>query len=174
MKQKPDPEEQAQLNQLSKEELVLLVMEAREKIKELEERITQLTISLNLDSKNSSKPPSTDLLKKSEKPKPTSQEAESKPKRKPGGQPGHQGSTRKGFNRIDRVSILGPVQCEHCGSAFAETTVIKTEKQQVAQLVARPIEIVEYHRCSLPMRSLWSSECCGLGLGNDTRTRFRN
>jgi transposase len=71
MKQKPDPDEQAQLNQLSKEELVLLVIEAKQKLKELEERIAQLTISLNLDSKNSSKPPSTDLLKKSEKPKPT-------------------------------------------------------------------------------------------------------
>jgi transposase len=146
MKQKPDPNEQAQLNQLSKEELVSLVMEARQKLKELEERITQLSISLNLDSKNSSKPPSTDLLKKSEKPKPTSQEEESKPKRKPGGQPGHQGSTRKGFNRIDRVSILSPVQCEHCGSSLAEAAVVKTQKQQVAQLVARPIEIVEYQR----------------------------
>ena len=82
MKQKPDPDELAQLNQLSKEELVLLVIEAKQKLKELEERIAQLTISLNLDSKNSSKPPSTDLLKKSEKPKPTSQDEESKSKRK--------------------------------------------------------------------------------------------
>jgi hypothetical protein len=48
MKQKPDPDEQAQLSQLSKEELVSLVMEARQKLKELEERITQLTISLKL------------------------------------------------------------------------------------------------------------------------------
>jgi Transposase IS66 family/Family of unknown function (DUF6444) len=165
MKHKPDPEEQAQLNQLSKEELVSLVMEARQKLKELEERIIQLTISLNLDSKTSSKPPSTDLLKKSEKPKPTSQEEESKPKRKPGGQPGHQGSTRKGFNRIDRVSILSPVQCSHCGTALAETTVVKTEKQQVAQLVARPIEIVEYHRqhcqcahCGQVSAASWDSE----------------
>lgn len=47
MKQKPDPDEQAQLNQLSKEELVQLVMEARQKLKRLEEGITQLTVSLN-------------------------------------------------------------------------------------------------------------------------------
>ena len=165
MKQKPDPDEQAQLNQLSKEELVLLVIEAKQKLKELEDRIVQLTISLNLNSKNSSKPPSTDLLKKSEKPKPTSQDEESKSKRKPGGQPGHQGSTRKGFNRIDRVSILSPVQCEYCRSALVETTVVKTEKQQVAQLVARPIEIVEYHRqhcqcvhCGQVSAASWDSE----------------
>jgi transposase len=165
MKPKPDPDEQAQLNQLSKEELVQLVVEARQKIKELEERLTQLTISLNLDSKTSSKPPSTDLLKKSEKPKPTRESEELKPKRKPGGQPGHQGSTRKGFNRIDRVSILIPSQCEHCGSAIDQTSVVKTEKQQVAQLVARPLEIVEYHRqycqcvhCGQVSAAAWDSE----------------
>ncbi len=146
MKQKPDLDEQAQLNQLSQEELVKLVIEARQKIKELEERITQLTISLNLDSKNSSKPPSTDLLKKSEKPKATSQDEESKPKRKPGGQPGHQGSTRKGFNRIDRVSILSRAICHQCGQSLESSQVVKTEKQQVAQLVAHPLEIVEYQR----------------------------
>lgn len=146
MKQKGNQDEQAQLNQLSKKELVQLVIEGRQKLKELEERIIELTISLNLNSKNSSKPPSTDLLKKSEKPKPTSQKEDVEQKRKPGGQPGHQGSTRKGFNRVDRGSLLSPSQCQHGGRGIDQTSVIKTEKQQVAQLVARPIEIVEYHR----------------------------
>jgi transposase len=165
MKQKAAQDEKAQLNQLSKEELVQLVIEGRKKLKELEERIVELTISLNLDSKNSSKPPSTELLKKSEKPKPTSQSEESQQKRKPGGQPGHPGNTRKGFNRVDRVSILSPSQCQHCGSAINQTAVIKTEKQQVAQLVARPIEIVEYHRqhcqcahCGQVSAAPWDSE----------------
>ncbi|WP_254013861.1 flippase [Limnofasciculus baicalensis] len=54
MKHKLDPDEQTQLNQLSKEELVQIVVEARRKLKELEERIIQLSISLNLDSKTSS------------------------------------------------------------------------------------------------------------------------
>jgi transposase len=172
MKQKADQDEKAQLSQLSKEELVQLVIEGRQKLKELEERITQLTLSLNLDSKTSSKPPSTDLLKKSEKPKPTSQSEESEQKRKPGGQPGHQGSTRKGFNRVDRIAILSLNQCQHCGSAIDQTSVVKTEKQQLAQLVARPIEIVEDHRCSLPMRPLWLGECRRLGRGDDPRTGF--
>jgi transposase len=165
MKQKGNQDEQAQLNQLSKKELVQLVIEGRQKLKELEERIIELTISLNLNSKNSSKPPSTDLLKKSEKPKPTSQKEDVEQKRKPGGQPGHQGSTRKGFNRVDRVSRLSPSQCQHCGRGIDQTSVIKTEKQQVAQLVARPIEIVEYHRqhcqcahCGLVSVEAWDSE----------------
>lgn len=165
MKQKTDQDEKAQLNQLSKEELVKLVIETRKKLKELEERIAQLSISLKLDSQNSSKPPSTDLLKKSEKPPSTSESEEKQTKRKPGGQPGHQGSTRKGFNRIDRVSILSPDRCHQCGQSLESSEVVKTEKQQVAQLVARPLEIVEYQRqhcqcghCGQVSAAEWDSE----------------
>jgi transposase len=186
MKQKGNQDEQAQLNQLSKKELVQLVIEGRQKLKELEERIIELTISLNLNSKNSSKPPSTDLLKKSEKPKPTSQKEDVEQKRKPGGQPGHQGSTRKGFNRVDRVSLLSPSQCQHCGRGIDQTSVIKTEKQQVAQLVARPIEIVEYHRqhcqcahCGLVSVEAWDSEMIpgqdlGIKLHRTWASEFQN
>lgn len=88
-----------ELYQLSKEELV-------EIIKMLQREMAQLKESLKLDSKTSSKPPSQDLLKKSEK-KQDQPEADAKTtKRKPGGQPGHQGKTRKGFGRVDRIEIL--------------------------------------------------------------------
>ena len=71
--------------------------------------------SRDLDSKTSSKPPSTDLLKKPElKQRETELESDS-PKRKPGGQPGHQGKTRKGFGRVDRWEILRPEHCTSCG-----------------------------------------------------------
>lgn len=41
-------------------------------------------------------------------------------KRKPGGQPGHSGKTRKGFGRIDRLEIIRPEYCTCCGhTAFA-------------------------------------------------------
>lgn len=130
MKQKADQDEKAQLNQLSKEELVQLVIETRKKLKELEERIAQLSISLKLDSQNSSKPPSTDLLKKSEKPASTPESEKKQAKRKPGGQPGHQGSTRKGFDRIDRISINTPQLCHQCGQSLESSEVVKTEKQQ--------------------------------------------
>jgi transposase len=54
-----------------------------------------------LDSKTSSKPPSGDILKKSENKKALLEEEPNHPKRKPGGQPGYQGKTRKGFSRVD-------------------------------------------------------------------------
>ncbi len=86
-------------------------------------------------------PPSSDLLKKSEKKKETE-----KKKRKPGGQPGHQGKTRKGFGRVERIEILKAEQCINCGQQLHSVEAVKIETQQVAQLVAKPIEIVEYQR----------------------------
>lgn len=99
------------------------------------------------------KPPSGDILKKSEKKdstevsseKPENGEGET-PKRKPGGQPGHPGKTRKGFDRVDRFEILRPQLCRCCSHGGFVPEPYKIERQQVAQLVSRPIEIVEYHR----------------------------
>ena len=51
-----------------------------------------------------------------------------------------------GFARVDRVEILSPQFCVCCGVAGFSLEPIKVEIQQVAQLVERPISIVEYHR----------------------------
>ena len=93
------------------------------------------------NSQNSSKPPSTDLIQKSENP--TAKAEEEKQKRKPGGQPGHQGTTRKGFGRVDRCEVIHPEICQCCGSREL-STAINQQTQQVACLVAKPIEVVEY------------------------------
>lgn len=92
-----------ELYQLSKEQLV-------EIIKTLQEKIARLEESWKLDSKTSSKPPSTDLLKKSEKKKPQPDTDETTTLRKPGGQPGHEGKTRKGFGRVDRTLNFAPIR----------------------------------------------------------------
>lgn len=52
------------------------------------------------------------------------------------------------FGRVDRYEVLRPQRCSQCGSqAFAEVPV-SVQVQQVAQLVERPIEIVEYQQQS--------------------------
>ncbi len=91
-----DPES---LNQLSKSELVQLIIDQQKKIEQLKQEIAKLKISRDLDSQTSSKPPSTDLLKKSEQESFETEEQQDS-KRKPGGQPGHIGTTRKGFSRV--------------------------------------------------------------------------
>jgi len=150
--QQLDPES---LCQLPNEELVKIIIEQalvieklQASIKELLEEIQRLRVSRDLDSKTSSKPPSSDLLKKSEKNNPQNEPDANNPKRKPGGQPGHPGKTRSGFGHVDRYEILRPQACTVCGCSEFARVPVKVEKQQVAQLVERPIEIVEYHRHS--------------------------
>ena len=83
------------LNQLSKAELVQFILTQQKVIGELQLEIEKLKFGRDLDSKTSSKPPSTDLLKKSEKAKEKEDSSTSDPKkRKPVGQPGHQGKPR--------------------------------------------------------------------------------
>ncbi|NEQ88266.1 MAG: DUF1192 family protein [Moorea sp. SIO2I5] len=97
-----------ELNQLSTEELV-------EIIKALQTEVARLSVIVGQDSQTSSKPPSTDIIKKSEKKKLEQETSDGEQKRKPGGQPGHKGKTRKGMGRVDTIEVLHPEVCAHCG-----------------------------------------------------------
>jgi transposase len=166
---KPDRET---LRQLATEQLVEIVMEQalaieglKTRVIELENVIEKLKVSRDLDSTTSSKPPSGDILKKSENKQEEKSEESETPKRKPGGQPGHPGKTRKGFGRVDRFEILRPQVCRCCGNKEFHAEPRKIETQQVAQLVDRPIEIVEYQRytcicreCGETQTADWSAE----------------
>ena len=73
-KDRPRKLERETLKQLSPEQLVDIIIEQaiaieklNKKIVQLEQQVQQLRVSRDLDSKISSKPPSSDLLKKSEK-----------------------------------------------------------------------------------------------------------
>jgi transposase len=149
----PQDLDRESLNQLSKEQLVEIILEQNKVIRELQKTILQLQqevellkVTRDLDSSNSSKPPSGDIYKKSENKKASPQEESNPPKKKPGGQPGHQGKTRKGFGRVDRYEIISPTDCIYCGQKAFASVAVKVEKQTVAQLVERPIEVVEYQR----------------------------
>ena len=69
------------------------------------------------------------------------------------------------FGRVDRFEILRPQVCGCCGQREFSKEPIKIETQQVAQLVDRPIEIVEYQRytcicseCGETQTADWSPE----------------
>ena len=98
----PQQLDRESLNQLSKEELVDIIIEQAQAIQdlqkiifELQQEIERLKVSRDLDSKTSSKPPSADILKKPEQKKSENEPESHSPKRQPGGQPGHQGKTRR-------------------------------------------------------------------------------
>ena len=97
------------VEQSRREELFKLVLRQQKLIEKLEQELEKLKERQPSNSKTSSKPPSSDLIQKSETAAfDNSKESESEPKRKPGGQPGHIGKTRKGFGRVDRYQISTP------------------------------------------------------------------
>jgi transposase len=160
MSQKPKLDRQKQLSQLSRGKLVEIILAQQEIIDQLKVEVEKLKISRNLDSKISSKPPSSDLLKK---PETEAKSSGKKSNKSPGGQLGHQGKTRKGFGRIDRYEVLKAEKCSSCSQLLASAKSLKIEKKSVlkdtashiAMLVEKPIEIVEYQRHHQ------KCECCG-------------
>jgi transposase len=137
-------QEKTEIEQLSQAELVELVLGLPKIIQELQEKLAIATGKSRTTSQTSSQPPSLDLIQKSEKAK---VQGEEEPKKKPGGQPGHQGTTRKGFGRVDRYEISQPEICQWCGSREL-SEAISFQTQQVACLVAKSIEVVEYQTSS--------------------------
>jgi transposase len=81
----------------SNPEVIAYILSLESQIKELTERLIVLEARLNQNSRNSSKPPSTDFVK--EKPNPRSRREKSD--RKPGGQEGHPGTTLEMVNDPD-------------------------------------------------------------------------
>ena len=95
--------ERETLLQLAPEQLVDIIVEQaiaieklNSRILELEEKVKKLKVSRDKNSKIS-KPSWGDILKKTENKQEDKLEESEAPKRNPGGQPGHQRKTRKGF-----------------------------------------------------------------------------
>jgi transposase len=138
----PRQYEREVLENMPVEELVEVIVQQQEWAQQIYEEIERLKAVINRNSKDSSKPPSSDLLKRSEKKVEEIEEEESK--KKAGGQLGHKGKTRKGFNRVDRFETRSPEGCPNCGGkAWIE---IGVSIRQTARLVEQPIEIVEYQQ----------------------------
>src|SRR5660398_186967 len=96
-------------------------------IKELSEKLQALEARLNQNSRNSSKPPSTDFSAK-EKPNPRSRRKKSD--KRPGGQEGHSGTT------LDMVSPDEVIEhslsyCEECGCTLENIEVEAYENRQI-------------------------------------------
>ncbi|WP_072622636.1 IS66 family transposase [Spirulina major] len=154
----PPAVEREQLRQASSEVLVELVLRQQEVIQQLVWEIERLKNNANSDSESSSKPPSSDIHKRSEH-QPPEKEPPSQGKRKPGGQPGHQGKTRKGFGRIDRYEMVRAQVCGYCGSQELSLVPRKTRRHEVAELIQPAIEVVEYEQqcccCSRCGQETW-------------------
>lgn len=111
-------------------------------------RVTHLEDRLALDSHNSSRPPSSDWGKPA-RPQPRSlRPAPGTSGRQPGGQPGHQGTTRRLVDTPDRLAVHRPTHCAGCGVALAAvgggTERVGDERRQVVELPPLALEVTEH------------------------------
>ena len=97
----------------------------------------ELKRRLNMDSSNSSKPPSSDGLMKPSRPKGERTRAPSKRKA------GHPGKTRTDFGPPDRVDKAVPESCPGCEADLTGKPAELFDRRQVAELVEKPFEVRE-------------------------------
>lgn len=135
-----------QLSHAQKDELIRMLWPLQQQVQDLmaqmavmQERIKQLEGRLALNSKNSSKPPSSDALNK---PAPKSLRVSGQ--RPTGGQKGHPGSTLRQASEPARIVVHGvPDQCQSCHSKLPFAYV--GESRQVFDLPALQFEVTEHH-----------------------------
>jgi len=120
--------------------LQALVLELLKRIDYLESEVKDLRGQIKADSSNSSRPPSSDGLKK----KPAIPKG--KPKNK-GGQKGHKGKTLEMVETPDFVVSLCPSECD-CGTSLLEVERTCTEVRQVFDLPEPKLVVTEYQQQS--------------------------
>jgi transposase len=138
---------------------VLLAMDAR--IHALEQQVRELTVRLDAskqrvklledqlakNSRNSSKPPSTDGFKK-----PAPKSLRQKSARPSGGQPGHTGQTLAMVEKPDRIEPHRVERCAGCDRSLAHRPAEAIEKRQVHDLPHIRLIVTEHQaeitRCS--------------------------
>jgi len=106
---------------------------------ELQAQVRRLRDAAAQNSRNSSRPPSTD---RPEQPKPKSLRKRSS--RKPGGQPGHPGRTLAFSDRPQHLQIHPLRECAHCGEDLCREPVLDFQRRQVFDLPSLTLECTEH------------------------------
>ena len=110
-----------------------------QRVEELQAQVQQLQDQRAKNSRNSSKPPSSDGLHK-----PSPKSLRQKGQRQSGGQPGHKGHTLKRVEKPDRVEVHPVDACECCGRSLGDQPPEQVEKRQVHDLPPSQMVVTEH------------------------------
>jgi transposase len=115
----------------------------RERVELLAARVQELQARLAKDSRNSSKPPSSDGLARKTKSlrKPSG--------KKPGGQLGHRGQTLRLVATPDAVVEHRPTACDACRAPLDGAPIVGRDRRQVHELPPVRLRITEHQALSL-------------------------
>ena len=125
---------------INPEILVDIILSLQEQVQILTQRVTQLEEQINKNSQNSSKPPSSDGMKK---PKPKPKSLREKSGKKPGGQKGHEGKTLEKVEKPDFITSLSVTSCSCC-TDLSDVPVSGYDSRQVFELPEPKLEVTEF------------------------------
>jgi transposase len=117
-----------------------MVSELRVMVEVLQAEVADLKRQVGQNSRNSSKPPSSD----SPFTKPAPKSLRRKSGRKPGGQPGHPGSTLALVADPHEQERHEPGPCTGCGADLADAPEVGVERRQVFDLPPMTVRVTEH------------------------------
>ena len=110
----------------------------RQQVTALLARVQELEGRLAKDSHTSSKPPSSDGLARQ------TRSLRQQSGKKPGGQPGHRGTTLPLVETPDQVVVHRPTACPHCQTPLAGRPAERIERRQVRDLPPMRLVVTEH------------------------------
>jgi transposase len=129
--------------------LLAMIQTQAEALTRLTEEVKRFQEQRQLDSHNSSKPPSSDAGHGQRTP-PTGRQPSGK---RPGGQPGHDGTTLRQVTQPDQVVVHPVTVCAHCGHDVSHLPPTAISKRQVFDVPPLRLEVTEHQaeqkRCAV-------------------------
>ena len=128
-----------QLTELDKEALISIILTLQQTVKEQAAVIQSLQDQLAKNSRNSSRPPGSDGLKK-----PRTRSLRKKTGRHSGGQKGHKGHTLKRVAQPDHICVHKVSTCPYCAADLQAVEPCRQERRQVFDVPPVRVEVTEH------------------------------